>query len=118
MTWLILLQEGIISAAIGVVAAIILIDFPDRGKPVPNVGKLGLISELATRPGLFLKKGFLTPEEAAIILARVERDRADAVPEPFTMRNILRALSDWKMWQFPFLLFCNVSSGSKDRLEH
>ena len=21
----------------------------------------------------------------------------------------LHALSDWKMWQFPFLLFCNVS---------
>jgi MFS family permease len=83
--------EGIISAVIGIVAAVILIDFPDR----------------ATRPGLFLKKGFLTPDEAAIVLARVERDRADAVPEAFTSRNILRALSDWKMWQFPFLLFCN-----------
>jgi len=43
------------------------------------------------------------------VLARVERDRADAVPEPFTARNIAKALSDWKMWQFPFLLFCNVS---------
>ncbi|KAF2109811.1 major facilitator superfamily domain-containing protein [Lophiotrema nucula] len=83
--------EGIISAAIGIIAAIILVDFPDR----------------AARPGLFLKKGFLTPEEASIILARVERDRADAVPEPFTTKNVLKALSDWKMWQFPFLLLCN-----------
>ncbi|KAF2187325.1 MFS general substrate transporter [Zopfia rhizophila CBS 207.26] len=83
--------EGIVSAAIGVLATIILIDFPDR----------------AARPGMFMKKSFLTPEEAAIVLARVERDRADAVPEPFTARNILRALRDWKMWQFPFLLFCN-----------
>ncbi|KAF2875211.1 major facilitator superfamily domain-containing protein [Massariosphaeria phaeospora] len=83
--------EGIISAAVGITAAVILVDFPDK----------------ATRPGLFLKKSFLTSTEAAVILARVERDRADAVPEPFTLPNIMRALSDWKMWQFPFLLFCN-----------
>jgi MFS family permease len=83
--------EGIISAAIGVLAGIILIDFPDR----------------AARPGVFFKRGFLTPEEAAIILARVERDRADAVPEPLNFHNIVQALSDWKMWQFPLLLFCN-----------
>ncbi|OAG04596.1 MFS general substrate transporter [Paraphaeosphaeria sporulosa] len=83
--------EGIISAAIGILAGFILIDFPDR----------------ATRPGIFSKKGFLTPEEAAIVLARVERDRADAVPEPLNRRNVSRALQDWKMWQFPFLLFCN-----------
>jgi predicted MFS family arabinose efflux permease len=83
--------EGIISAAIGILATVILIDFPDR----------------ETCPGIFSKKGFLAPEEAAIVLARVQRDRADAVPEPLSRRNVLRALRDWKTWQFPFLLFCN-----------
>lgn len=83
--------EGIITAGIGILTSIILIDFPDR----------------ATRPTIFFKKGFLTPEEASIVLARIERDRSDAVPEPFNRRNIMRALADWKMWQFPFLLFCN-----------
>lgn len=75
-------------------AGLTLVDFPDR----------------AARPGLFSKKGFLTVDEASIMLARIERDRSDAVPDKLTVKRIIHHLRDWKLWEFAFLLMCNVSS--------
>lgn len=58
-------QEGIITAVLGCVGYVAIVDFPDR----------------ATQPGLLIKKSFLTPEEAQLVLNRIDRDRGDAEVE-------------------------------------
>lgn len=64
---------------------------------------------LAARPGLILRRPFLTKEEVSIILARIDRDRGDAVPEKLTWQRLLNYLGDWKIWEFGVLICCNVS---------
>ncbi|KAH8803474.1 phthalate transporter [Xylogone sp. PMI_703] len=86
--------EGIVSASVGVIAGILLVDFPDR----------------AARPGLIVKKSFLTPEEVSLVLARLQRDRGDAAPDKLTFRKFLGFLADWKIWEFAFILLCNNCS--------
>lgn len=43
------------------------------------------------------------------MLARVNRDRGDAVAEKLTASRIARHLRDWKIWEFAWLYFLNVS---------
>ena len=89
-------QEGIITVALGTLGFIAIVDFPDK----------------ATRPGLILKKPFLTIDEAAIVLARVDRDRGDAVVDKLSASVILHHLKDWKIWEYAWLYFLNVSTRS------
>lgn len=51
---------------------------------------------------------FLTSEEAAIVLARIEHDRGDAVEQKPTFKLYMEFLKDWKMWEFPLYLLLNV----------
>ena len=68
-----------------------IIDFPDKAsKPSPVTG----------RP-------FLTVEEAAIILARIDRDRGDAVVDKLTWATVRFHLRDWKIWEFAWLYLLN-----------
>lgn len=53
---------------------------------------------------------FLTPEEAALVLARIEHDRGDAVEEKLTWALFASYIQDWKLWEFPFYLLLNVKS--------
>ncbi|OAL32680.1 hypothetical protein AYO20_07838 [Fonsecaea nubica] len=87
----IFIMEGIVTVVIAVLVLLFLLDFPDR----------------AARPSLLGFRSFLTPDEAAIVLARIERDRGDAVPERFTPRVIFSHLKDWRVWEFCLLLMCN-----------
>jgi hypothetical protein len=89
---LIIGQEGIVTVALGLLGFIAIVDFPDK----------------ATRPGLILKKPFLTIDEAAIVLARVDRDRGDAVVDKLSAKVILHHLKDWKIWEYAWLYFLNV----------
>ena len=62
--FLILHQEGSVTCFCGLLAYLVIVDFPDR----------------ATHRGLFgLLPPFLNKHEAAIVLARIERDRGDTV---------------------------------------
>ncbi|QDS68817.1 hypothetical protein FKW77_006268 [Venturia effusa] len=83
--------EGIVTVALGILGFIAIIDFPDK----------------AAKPGLIVRKPFLTIDEAAIILARVDRDRGDAVVDELTARVILHHLKDWKIWEYAWLYFLN-----------
>jgi hypothetical protein len=86
-------QEGVITCCLGAIGYVAIIDFPNK----------------ATQPGLLIKKGFLTIDEAAIVLARVNRDRGDAVVDRLTPSRILHHLKDWKIWEYAWLYFLNVS---------
>jgi hypothetical protein len=79
---------------LGILGLVAIIDFPDK----------------ATRPGLILKKPFLTIDEATIVLARVNRDRGDAVVDKLSASVIMHHLRDWKIWEFAWLYFLNVST--------
>ncbi|KFZ15703.1 hypothetical protein V502_05446 [Pseudogymnoascus sp. VKM F-4520 (FW-2644)] len=88
--WIFIL-EGIITCVVAIIGFLLLIDFPDK----------------ASQPGLIRKSGFLTTREASIILARIQRDRGDAIAEKLTLWRQLRHLSDWKVWEMAILLLCN-----------
>lgn len=89
----IFIMEGVVTCVIAILVLLFLINFPDK----------------AARPSLFGFRPFLTPDEAATVLARIERDRGDAVPERFTPKVIFSHLKDWRVWEFCLLLLCNVS---------
>ena len=84
-------QEGIVSTVVGIVAFFVIIDIPEKAS-VKN--SLGL-------------PGFLTPEESAIVLARIERDRGDAVEDKMSFKIAMHHLSDWKLWEFTSYLALN-----------
>ena len=66
-------MEGTITVAFGIIAWFFLPGFPDQNT-------------------------FLTSEETAIVLDRVEKDRGDSLPDVLTTEKILRYLLDWKLW--------------------
>jgi hypothetical protein len=79
--------------ALGFLGYDAIIDFPDK----------------ATNPGLIIKKPFLSIEESTIVLDRINRDRGDAVVDKLTASKILFYLQDWKIWEYAWLYFLNVS---------
>lgn len=83
--------EGIASSIIGIIALLVLIDFPDR----------------ATKARPWTKRSFLSEREASVILARIARDRGQESREKLTLDRILTYLRDWKVWEFALLILCN-----------
>ena len=79
------------SVVVGLCAFFIIVDFPEKAA-VKN--SLGL-------------PAFLTPQEAAIVLARIEHDRGDAVEDKMNFKIALKHLSDWKLWEFTLYLMLN-----------
>jgi hypothetical protein len=51
---------------------------------------------------------FLEKEEAAIIIAHIERDRGDAQTENFGLKQTLYHLRDWRCWEFASFVMLNV----------
>ena len=64
---------------LGIIAYWALVDFPDKAV---NSWK------------------FLNEREAMFIIDRVNRDRGDAKPEPFSARKFFGAATDLKIWGF------------------
>lgn len=46
---------------------------------------------------------FLTEEECAFVIRRIDRDRQDAEPEAFTLRRFLKPALDIKIWGYAVL---------------
>lgn len=46
---------------------------------------------------------FLSRDEIAFIIRRINKDRDDAVTEPWNFRKWLAAGKDWKIWVFALL---------------
>jgi MFS family permease len=79
--WIFILQ-GVITVVIGFIGWYFIVDFP----------------ELAHKPGM--GKKFLNKAEVDFIVARIEKDRHDALPEEFNIKKYLKNGLDLKVWGF------------------
>jgi hypothetical protein len=84
-------QQGIITICLGIMGYIFIVDFPDR----------------STQPQLVTRRPFLTPEEAEMVKARIDRDRGDAVVDSLDFQKVLHHLRDWKLWEWAWLYLLN-----------
>ncbi|KAL3454967.1 major facilitator superfamily domain-containing protein [Aspergillus heterothallicus] len=82
--WIFIMQ-GVLTFIVGILCMIFVVDFPDKGHNA---------------------WGFLNERECAFILRRLNRDRADANPEPFNIIKFLRPALDPKIWGFALIFFC------------
>ncbi|KAL4762048.1 putative phthalate transporter [Aspergillus foveolatus] len=82
--WIFIL-EGVITGAIGILAIIFLVDFPDRAHKSWK---------------------FLSERECAFVVRRINRDRSDGDAEPFTLKRFLKPALDMKIWGFAVIFFC------------
>ena len=78
------LVQGLISIVIGSITYFWIVDFPE------NAHK---------------SLWFLTKEEQALAVSRIQRDRKDVQPEPFTWGKVLRHAKDLKVYGFACLFF-------------
>lgn len=46
------------------------------------------------------KNDFLTQEETALVLRRIEDDRGDSLPDSLSLKKVVHHLGDWKIWVF------------------
>ncbi|KAJ4244604.1 hypothetical protein NW762_014460 [Fusarium torreyae] len=84
--WL-FIMEGILTILIGIAGFIFTADFPDQAHKV---------------------WGFLTEQESAFIIRRINRDRQDAETSSFSMGRFLRPALDAKVWGFALIFFCST----------
>lgn len=78
------LVQGVIACIFGILTYFWMIDFPEQA-----------------RNSLW----FLTPEEQDIAISRIEKDRKDVEPDPFTWSKVLVHATDLKVYGFAILFF-------------
>lgn len=54
------------------------------------------------------KNKFLTPEQTFIVMERIRRDHGSAEHEPMTVRKLLGALGDVKLWLYGLLFMSST----------
>lgn len=79
--WL-FIMEGILTILVGIAGYIFTVDFPEQADK---------------------SWGFLTKQESAFIVRRINRDRQDAEPESFAFRRFLKPALDGKVWGFALI---------------
>ncbi|KAF2794304.1 phthalate transporter [Melanomma pulvis-pyrius CBS 109.77] len=82
--------EGCISCAVALFSYVFLVGFPEDAQKAWN---------------------FLNEKERDFVIRRVNRDRGDAVTEPFSLGAFLASAKDLKIWVFAFLFFCVTMVG-------
>ncbi|KXH32022.1 major facilitator superfamily transporter [Colletotrichum nymphaeae SA-01] len=85
-SWIFII-EGVITCAIGIVGYFLLVGFPDAQKSAWN---------------------FLSQEETAWVISRVQADRGDAELPPFSVKKFLRGGADIKVWALSVIYFNNA----------
>lgn len=83
--WIFILQ-GLLTVIVGFIGWYFIVDFP----------------ELAAGKSVF-GKHFLSEKEAAFIVATIEKDRHDAIPEQFNIGKYMKNAADLKIWGFAAL---------------
>ncbi len=75
--WSLLFQviEGLITLASGILTWFFIPDFVDRNT-------------------------FLTVEQTALVLRRIDEDRGDATPDELTLQKVRKHLLDWTLWAY------------------
>ncbi|KAF8161310.1 major facilitator superfamily domain-containing protein [Crassisporium funariophilum] len=66
---------------------------------------------LATVTWLFIpafpdQNTFLTHEQTALVLKRIDEDRGDAVPDALTLKKVVGHLCDWTLWAYGIMFMC------------
>nr|POE46956.1 putative transporter [Quercus suber] len=84
--WIFIMQ-GIITICVGFLGAVLIADFPEK----------------AATKSRSLAIPFLNESEAAFVVARIEQDRHDAIPEAFSLKTYLQCACDAKIWAFAAL---------------
>ncbi|KAK4547958.1 hypothetical protein LTR36_010677 [Oleoguttula mirabilis] len=84
--WIFIMQ-GIMTCVAAIVGALTIADFPEK----------------AAHKGMGFAIPFLNHEEAAFVVARIEKDRHDAIPEEFNIGTYMRCAMDLKIWGFAAL---------------
>ncbi len=77
--------EGIISVLVSLLSYLLLVDFPEEAHKSWE---------------------FLSKDERDFVIRRMNRDRADAITDPFTVGAFFRPALDLKVWMFAFMFFC------------
>ena len=82
--------EGIITCLAGIIGYFMIVDFPE----------------------LSAKKSwnFINEREAAFVVARIEKDRADAIPTSFSIAPYLKNALDLKVWGFAWLFMLTTTN--------
>ncbi|KAE8268705.1 hypothetical protein A4X09_0g3644 [Tilletia walkeri] len=75
--------EGTVTCFIGLLAWWLIVDFPHKAT-------------------------FLKPEEKEMVLARIERERADATPDGLTWAKLGKYSLDWKLWLYAAFFMCST----------
>lgn len=78
-------MQGLITCILAIGAFFLIVDFPEK----------------AARVGLGPK--FLSQQEVDFVVATIEKDRHDAIPEQFKIGQYLKSAADLKVWAFACL---------------
>ncbi|KIX04885.1 uncharacterized protein Z518_05756 [Rhinocladiella mackenziei CBS 650.93] len=87
--WVFIMQ-GILTAVVAFMAATCVVDFPEKAA--------------TTR----LTPKFLNKRETSLVVAQINRDRLDAVPEKFNLVNYLAGAADLQVWLFALSHGCTA----------
>lgn len=81
--------EGLITCLFGIGGYFLIVDFPENSSKSWN---------------------FLSERESAFIVARVQNDRSDVIPEPFKLGAYLKNALDLKVWGFASLFMLTTTN--------
>jgi hypothetical protein len=87
LTVSLVIMQGLLTVVVGCIGALTIADFPEKAA---NKTRSCAIP-------------FLNEKEAAFVVARIEKDRHDAIAEPFRLGHYLRCACDAKVWGFAWL---------------
>lgn len=90
--WIFIMQ-GLITCIVAGIGALTIADFPEH----------------AAKGSKSFALAFLTEKEANFVVARIERDRSDAIAEPFNLGAYLRCGLDLKVWGFATLFMLTTT---------
>ncbi|KAK5175392.1 uncharacterized protein LTR77_000531 [Saxophila tyrrhenica] len=84
----IFIMQGLLTIVVGFIGFVTIVDFPENA---------------ASNKAKGLSLPFLNQKEADFIVARIERDRHDAIAAPFSMKEYMKCAADLKIWGFASL---------------
>jgi hypothetical protein len=83
----IFILQGLLTVVAGMIGSLTIADFPEK----------------AAKKSRSFALSFLSEKEAAFVVARIEKDRHDAIPEEFKLGTYLAQGLDLKVWGFASL---------------
>ncbi|TKX19387.1 MFS transporter-like protein 158 [Elsinoe australis] len=86
----IFIMEGVITCALAMIGYVFLVRFPDQEKEKPSFK-------------------FLSSDEAAYVVHKINKDRGDVEAEPFHLGRFLKPAKDIEIWGFALIFLCTTT---------